>query len=325
VTDPQTVTNPQAVTIAQTLTYRLHDVPVEGGTLRVGDWGPADPAAAAATVVAVHGITASHLAWAVIAGALGAGVRLVAPDLRGRGRSAGLPGPYGMARHAADLEAVTEALDLPRAVLVGHSMGGFVAVVAAHLHPDRFSHVLLVDGGLPLAVPAGISREDLLEATLGPAARRLSMTFPDQQAYLDFWKQHPAFAADQAGEVPEGLAAYARYDLTGTEPELRPSASLEAVRQDSMDLYGGGAVQAALKDLKRGHWSPDLDVSLLTAPRGLLDESPGLYSPEAIGRCHAELPAVRVREVPDVNHYTIVLGATGAGAVAREIMRATAL
>lgn len=309
----------------QTVRYRLHDVPVDGGTLRVGEWGPQDPADAAATVIAVHGITASHLAWAVIARALPRRVRLVAPDLRGRGRSAGLPGPYGMARHAADLELVAGALDLPPAILVGHSMGAFVAVVAAHRYSDRFSDLLLIDGGLPLAVPAGVSREDLLEATLGPAASRLSMTFPDHQAYLDFWKQHPAFAVTQGGEIPEGLAAYARYDLTGTAPELRPSASLEAVRADSMDLYGGGAVLAALEDLKRGRWDQHLMVSFLVAPRGLLDETPGLYSPEAIVRWGAELPSVSIREVPDVNHYTIVLGAAGAGSVAREILRATEL
>lgn len=289
------------------MTYRIHDVAVDGGTLRVGEWGPDDPGAP--TVIAVHGITASHMAWAVIAEAMPQ-VRLVAPDLRGRGRSAGLPGPFGMVRHAADLEAVIEALELPRATLVGHSMGAFVAVVAAHLHPDRFSEVFLVDGGLPLAIPAGISREDLFEATLGPAARRLSMTFPDRAAYLEFWKQHPAFTV----EWSQAIVDYANYDLTGTEPELRPSTSFEAVKQDSVDLYGGESVLAALAGLRQ-------PTTLMTAPRGLLNQTPGLYSPSEVERWRAELPAVTIREVPDVNHYTIVMGAAGAGAVASELLR----
>jgi lipase len=291
-----------------TVTYRTHDVPTSGGALRVGEWGPDDPAAP--TVIAVHGITGSHMSWALVAQALPQ-VRLIAPDLRGRGRSAGLPGPYGMARHADDLEAVMDALDLPRSIVVGHSMGGFVAAVAAHLYPDRFSEVLLVDGGLPLAIPAGISREALLEATLGPAAARLSMTFPDRGSYLDFWKQHPAFAADQWSQA---VVDYANYDLTGEEPQLRPSASLEAVRQDSMDLYDGGGVQAALAALRQ-------PVLLLTAPRGLLNQTPGLYSYSEIERWQDALPYVKIREVPDVNHYTIVMGAAGADAVARELGR----
>jgi pimeloyl-ACP methyl ester carboxylesterase len=293
--------------LEHTVTYRLHDVPADGGTLRVGEWGSDDPAAP--TVIAVHGVTASHLAWAVIAEAIPE-VRLIAPDLRGRGRSAGLPGPYGMARHAADVEAVIEALELPRAILVGHSMGGFVAVVTAHLYPDRFSEVLLIDGGFPLSIPAGVSKEDLLEATLGPAARRLSMTFPDRAAYLEFWKQHPAFAA----EWNQSVVDYANYDLTGTEPELRPSASMEAVKQDSMDLYGGEFVLTAIAELRQ-------PVTLMTAPRGMLNETPGLYSPSEVERWKAELPDVTIRAVPDVNHYTIVMGAEGASAVAREVRR----
>lgn len=290
------------------MTYRIHDVPTSGGDLRVGEWGPDDPSAP--TVIAVHGITASHVTWEMIAHALPQ-VRFIAPDLRGRGRSAGLPGPYGMVRHAADLEAVIEALELPPAILVGHSMGGFVAVVAANLYPDRFTGVLLVDGGLPLSIPAGVSKEVLLEVTLGPAVRRLSMTFPDHATYLEFWKKHPAFSADQWSEA---IVDYANYDLVGTEPELRPSASLEAVRQDSMDLFDGESVLAGLAELKH-------PVTLLTAPRGLFNEAPGLYSPSAIERWNAELPAVTVREVPDVNHYTIIMGVAGASAVARELQR----
>jgi hypothetical protein len=58
---------------------------------------------------------------------------------------------------------------------------------------------------------------------------------------------------------------------------------------------------------------------LTAAPRGLLNEAPGLYSPSEIERWSEELPAMTIREVPDVNHYTIVFGAAGAKAVAREL------
>ena len=288
--------------------YRVHDVPVDGGSLRVGEWGPDDPVAP--TVVAVHGITASHLAWAAVAEAMPE-LRLVAPDLRGRGRSSGLPGPCGMARHAADLETVTKALELPRAVLVGHSMGAFVAVFTAQLCPDRFSRVVLVDGGLPLTIPAGISKDDLLAATLGPAAARLSMTFPDRASYLEFWKRHPAFASGWS----QAMVDYAEYDLIGTEPQLRSSCSFEAVRQDSMELFDGAPVLAALADLR----NLGLPVTLMAAPRGLLNQTPGLYSPSEVERWRAELPDVTIREVPDVNHYTIVMGSAGASAIAREL------
>lgn len=136
------------------------------------------------------------------------------------------------------------------------------------------------------------------------------MTFPDRATYVEFWRKHPAFAS----EWSQAVVDYASHDLTGTEPKLRASSSLEAVKEDSMELYGGESVLAALAELRQ-------PVTLMTAPRGLLNRTPGLYSPGEIERWKAELPALTLREVPDVNHYTIVMGVAGALAVARELRR----
>ena len=65
-----------------------------------------------------------------LADQLGDAVTLLAPDLRGRGRSSA-GGPYGMAAHADDLMAVLDHAGAADALVVGHSMGGFAAVVAA--------------------------------------------------------------------------------------------------------------------------------------------------------------------------------------------------
>ena len=283
------------------MTYRTLDVPVRGGMLRVGEWAASGPDAP--VVVAAHGITASHLAWATIADAL-PDVRFIAPDLRGRGRSSTLPGPFGMTQHADDLAAVSAHLGLERALVVGHSMGGFVALAATHLYPERFAGPLLVDGGLPLRIPDGVTRDELLASTLGPALARLSMTFPDRAAYLEFWGRHPAFAANWTQDVVD----YANYDLEGTEPDLRPSTSYDAVAGDSSDQFGGGVVADALDGLTH-------PVRLLVAPRGLLDEPPGLYDESARERARVEHPLVQISEVPDVNHYTIVMSPQGADAV----------
>lgn len=285
----------------RTVTYLTHDIPVRGGTLRVGEWRPDNPDAP--TIVAAHGITASHLAWAKIADEMPE-VRLIAPDLRGRGRSSQLPGPYGMAEHARDLASVSQTLDLGRALITGHSMGGFVALVAAHLYPEYFDGPLLIDGGLPLDVPAGAPTGAAPVPTLGPAADRLSMTFPTRDSYLEFWQKHPAFASEWNEKVED----YVNYDLVGTEPELRASTSLAAMSEDSAELFAGESVLAALSALQR-------PLTLLTAPRGLLDETPGLYSAATVARWREELPDIAIREVADVNHYTIVMG-SGATTVA---------
>ena len=69
----------------------------------------------------------------------------------------------------------------------------------------------LVDGGLPRPVPDGVDPEAPLEATLGPAMTRLRQTYADTDAYLAFWRAHPALADHWTADVE----AYARYDVIG--------------------------------------------------------------------------------------------------------------
>ena len=269
-------------------------------TLAVTEWGSGPP------VVAIHGITASSLAWAEVAAVL-PDRHLIAPDLRGRGHSNHLPGPYGMTRHAHDIIGVLDAHAIERAPLVGHSMGAFVAMVAAQLFPDRVSSLLLVDGGLTLDLPPGVTIDDTA-SFLGPAADRLAMTFSTHEEYRQFWRRHPAFA----DEWPGTLNAYIDYDLEGAEPRLRPRTSARAMRADSAELYGSAAVVASVDGLAH-------PTRLMTSPRGLQNQTPGLYSPAAIARWQRELPQVQFQEVADTNHYTIVMGERGAAAVAGRI------
>ncbi|TDE89938.1 alpha/beta hydrolase [Occultella glacieicola] len=286
------------------MSYRTHDVAVRGGTMHVAEWGdPQGP-----PVLAVHGITASHRSWGLVAQRLPQ-VRLIAPDLRGRGRSRDLPGPFGMPAHADDLATVLAALDVPSAVVLGHSMGAFASVVLSRRHAERVRELILVDGGVPVELPVGLDPEEVGPALLGPAATRLAMTFPTREAYREFWRVHPAFA-----DWNDVIEDYVDYDLIGTAPDLHPSTTVEAVTEDSLELAGGEALLDALAHLShRAAW--------LRAPRGLLNEEPGLYSP-AYASANADRLGLDLADVPGTNHYTITLGPTGADAVADVVRRA---
>ncbi len=288
--------------------YSSFDVPVTGGSLHVGRWGDADR-----VVVAAHGITGNHRSWQAVARALGPDVSLVAPDLRGRGLSVKLPEPYGMRAHAEDLVAVLDHLGLDRAVLAGHSMGAYVAACAAPRDPDRWTDVVLVVGGVALPLPAGVEPEAMLVGVLGPALARLEMVFETRAAYHAFWREHPALL--EAGAWNADTEAWLDHDLHGTEPELRSSASLEAVRFDGTELLTDAEVRHALEGITQ-------NAVLLRAPRGLLNQVPPLLPDELLDPIRSRWPIRLEMLVPDTNHYSILLAAKGAQVIATHLRAA---
>lgn len=286
--------------------YEEIEVPVPGGSLAALRWPAADPEAP--VVVALHGITANALSWAAVARLLAGRVTLVAPDLRGRARSAHLPGPYGIAAHTDDVAALAAALAPGRVVLAGHSMGAFVAALAAVRHPERFGPLLLVDGGVGFPAPTHLTPDELMTAVIGPAMERLSMTFPDRAAYRAFWQAHPAFAGSWSDEVD----AYIQRDLTGREPELRSSCRIEAVRSDGVGLFGEEVLSAVRK--------LPADATLLWAARGLMDEEQGLYDEGRLAAAGLDGTRVEPVAVKDVNHYTVLTGDRGAREIAERLV-----
>ncbi|NED85298.1 alpha/beta fold hydrolase, partial [Streptomyces sp. SID11233] len=79
---------------------------------------------------------------------------------------------WGIAAHADDAAALVAALGLERPVLAGHSMGAFVAALAAVRHPGSFGELLLVDGGVGFPAPTHLSPDELMTAVIGPAMDR---------------------------------------------------------------------------------------------------------------------------------------------------------
>ncbi|HLS26634.1 MAG TPA: alpha/beta hydrolase [Beutenbergiaceae bacterium] len=291
---------------ATTHIYRTIDVPVSGGHLRAGIWDPVTNADEPPTVLAIHGITATHQSWLHLPQML-PGFRIVAPDLRGRGRSNTLPGPYGMGRHADDLADLLHALGTKKVTAVGHSMGGFVAVVLSHRHPGLTTRLVLADGGLPLDSPDGVDPDAIMQAVLGPAIQRLAMTFPGHSAYREFWAKHPAFGP----ALVEELGAYFDYDLEPAGTGWRPSSRIEAVTEDQRELVTGHSLRPALEQLT-------LPTTFIHAPRGLLDDAP-LYGPEHAEACAAQAPSITMKWARGVNHYTIVMSRPGAQFVAEQV------
>ncbi|CAN5744518.1 alpha/beta fold hydrolase [soil metagenome] len=104
-------------------------------------------------VLFIHGILGSHRNWAHLVDRLDDHHRVVAPDLFGHGASAKPVGDYSLGAHAATLRDLLDRLDIDRVTLVGHSLGGGIAMQFLYLFPERVDRLVLVaSGGLGRSV-----------------------------------------------------------------------------------------------------------------------------------------------------------------------------
>lgn len=95
-------------------------------------------------VILLHGLSDSHRSYEPLLEAMPKRVRAIALTQRGHGDASRPAEDYQPESMAADLEAFMDALTIPRAVIVGHSMGSMVARAFAHAHPERTMGLVLV-------------------------------------------------------------------------------------------------------------------------------------------------------------------------------------
>ncbi len=95
-------------------------------------------------LVFLHGYPLSRGAWQKQIDALRSSYRVIAPDLRGFGDSDTQPGPTTMSQFAADVHDLLQQLTTGPVVLIGHSMGGYVALAFARQFPEMLCGLVLV-------------------------------------------------------------------------------------------------------------------------------------------------------------------------------------
>jgi pimeloyl-ACP methyl ester carboxylesterase len=139
---------------------RIEETSLHGHRVRyrtAGDEGP--------VILLIHGITGSSAQWEPVMDLLQSDFRLVAPDLLGHGESAKPRGDYSLGAYASGLRDLMAWLEMPASTVVGHSLGGGVAMQYAYQFPERCERLALVNSG-------GLGREvsPLLRAATLPGA-----------------------------------------------------------------------------------------------------------------------------------------------------------
>src|SRR5688572_12971000 len=98
-------------------------------------------------VVLIHGITSSSRTWRAVMEPLAEHHTVIAPDLPGHGRSGKPRGDYSLGAYASSLRDLLALLDIKHATIVGHSLGGGIAMQFAYQFPERLERLVLVDSG----------------------------------------------------------------------------------------------------------------------------------------------------------------------------------
>ncbi|MCA1848827.1 MAG: alpha/beta hydrolase, partial [Actinobacteria bacterium] len=252
-------------------------------------------------ILCLHGITAQHRAFNALAKHLASSRSLVGVDLRGRGDSAKPESGYGLEAHARDVIRVLDHLGLDDAVILGHSMGGFVALKAALSHPHRVRALVLLDGGWPRVEvsPEEMSEEQKQEAAaieegLERAFRRLDMAFESPEDYLNFWFPGQNLTME---DLPPDLADYYLYDLEEVEGGYQPKASRAAAEEDSPSVSSTSPTAEEMRGVK-------CPVALVRASDGFFPGSDPVISDETRDAMAEVLDLRSDTLLEGANHYT---------------------
>src|SRR4051812_22351505 len=122
------------MTTVEEITLHGHRV-----SYRRDGWGP--------VVLLIHGITGSSQTWEDVIPFLSESHTVLAPDLLGHGDSAKPRGDYSLGAYASGIRDLMQAVGHERATVVGHSLGGGVAMQMAYQFPEMVERLVLVSSG----------------------------------------------------------------------------------------------------------------------------------------------------------------------------------
>lgn len=234
-------------------------------------------------LVLVHGIAGTSATWDGVIPWLAERYAIIAPDLLGHGKSSKPEGDYSLGAYANGIRDLLEALGHERSTLVGHSLGGGVAMQYSYQFPERCERLVLVSSG-------GLGRE------LHPLLRAAAL--PGAEVVLPW--------LSMAGERSVGRLVHFLGGLG-----VRASADLEETWRSFVSLVDPGARRAFIHTVRgiidlhgqrvtandRLYLAAALPILIVWGEKDPL--IPVLHGREA----HAQLPGSRLEVFPEAGHF----------------------
>ena len=216
-------------------------------------------------IVCIHGLTASSMSFICLANSLEQPV--LAIDLRGRGNSDKPDAPYGMAQHARDVAAVLRAFGAASYIVVGHSMGAYIATALAAQEPDLVAGLIMLDGGYFPPMPDGLTADQILNLVVGPAViGRLKQTFSSHEEYLNYWRNLPSYPPEVWND---SLEKYLKYDLAAKLRTYNRKAPKPEFAPILRTCYEREVITTRLKSVK-------CPTMVIRAEHGMAKGQPGI-------------------------------------------------
>jgi pimeloyl-ACP methyl ester carboxylesterase len=260
----------------------------------------------APTVLALHGFSSNRLVFAGLAEAFGGDVEVIAVDCRSRGQSASPQdvSRYGMRRHADDAAAVLRSLGRRDVVVVGTSMGAWIATQVAAHHPELVRALVLVDGGYLDLLPAGTDPVEYVNGVLLGGLDHLDAVIPDLELAIAFARQSPGLSAIWDSNLEASL----REGFGSVEGGVRNRLSRAAAGADALSYNDPIDSPYLRQDIGR----ISCPAHLITAPFGLPIDAetfaPPIMSPTAVDELRAALPQLTVEQTAGENHFSVCIG-----------------
>jgi pimeloyl-ACP methyl ester carboxylesterase len=255
-------------------------------------------------IVLIHGMLNASSHWRSVALSLADEYTVIAPDLIGHGDSAAPRGDYSLGAHAASIRDLLAAVGIERATIVGHSLGGGVAMQFFYQFPQRVERLVLISSG-------GLGRE------VTPALRTAAL--PGVSALLSLTIK------------PRLLGALAGSGTRLRDRGVRAGIYLQAVARALRPLENADARQAFLHTLRSVIDVHGQRVSA-TDRLYLLEALPTMIVwgerdntiPIVHGRdAHAAIPHSRFRTLESAAHFPHLEDPDGLAALLREFMQET--